>query len=305
LSTRDDRRAWAVLRRDPGQILELAILYALPQLTPEVSRWYDTWPSNHQGERAEQLARRATRASARTAAYGGAMLGSSFYVGMVPAAAMIYCDQLVTVLRVAALFGHDLTDPIRAADILVIQGRYHSIAEASQALLNAGAGSDIVVGQRRLSRLRTMLRELLAMIGLQVSRFKSPVEFLVTTAEVIAFLIPIVSIPVWVVANMRTTERLGRKAIRFYRHYPLTGSERSEIPRPTLTARNHRGRFIAALALTTVALVGLGRVLAPRGYLAHHLPFGGIVLAEVVLVSTSLRLILLTRPAQRRLGDRR
>ncbi len=137
------------------------------------------------------------------------------------------------------------------------------------------------------------------MIGLQLGRFRSPVELIVTTAEVLAYLIPIVSIPVWMTANMRTSKRLGRDATRFYRQYPLTADDRVETTLPALAARHRRGRFIAALTAATALLLGLGIVILPRGYLAHHLPFGGVALAEAVLVWTFVRLLQLTRPARR------
>ena len=143
------------------------------------------------------------------------------------------------------------------------------------------------------------------MIGLQLGRFRSPVEVIVTIAEVLAYLIPIVSIPVWMTANMRTTKRLGRDATRFYQQYPLTENGRAATTLPALAARHGRGRFIATLALTTAILLGLGLVILPRGYLAHHLPFGGVVLAEAVLLWTFLRLAQLTRPARRGRAGRR
>ena len=45
-------------------------------------------------------------------------------------------------------------------------------------------------------------------------------------------------------------------------------------------------------------LLGLALVILPRGYLAHHLPFGGVILAEVVLLWTSVRLVQVTRLRQ-------
>ena len=143
------------------------------------------------------------------------------------------------------------------------------------------------------------------MIGLQLGRFRSPVEFIVTIAEVLAYLIPIVSIPVWMTANMRTTKRLGRDAIRFYRQYPLTANDRAAnraagAGRPPPSWPVHRGS-----CRNDRILVGLGLVILPRGYLAHHLPFGGVVLAEAVLLWTFVRLLQLTRPARRGRTGRR
>ena len=294
------------MRRDPGQFFELATLYALPQLSPEVSRWSETWPTRHRDESLEVLARRANRESVRTAAYGGAVIGSSFYVGMVPATAMIYCDQVISILRIAALYGHDPADPLRAAEVLVIQGRYRSIVEASQGLASAAAGPEHAIRPGRLARLRVGIRELLAMIGLQLNRFKSPVEVIVTSAEVAAYLIPIVSIPVWMVANMRTAKRLGRDAVEFYSNYPAT-SDHPSITVPPLAPRHRQRRFIAGLVVLTIVLLGLALVILPRGYLAHHLPFGGLILAEVVLLWTSVRLVQVTRlrPSNRSKASRK
>ena len=37
---------------------------------------------------------------------------------------MIYCHQLLLVLRIAALYGREPADAARAAEMLVFQGRY-------------------------------------------------------------------------------------------------------------------------------------------------------------------------------------
>jgi hypothetical protein len=287
---------WTALRRDPGQFFELATLYALPQLSPEVIRWSETWPLRHPGETPLQLALRANREATRTAAFGGALIGSSFYVGIIPATAMIYFDQLVTILRVAAIYGHDPADPLRAAEILVIQGRYRSIAEANQGLQSAAAGSERAIKPGRLARLRIAIRELLAMIGLQLNRFRSPVEVIVTSAEVVAYLIPLISIPVWMVANMRTAKRLGRDATDFYHQYPITSEARANIEPPPLAQRHRRRYFIGKIIASAVIFAGLTLVILPRGYLSHHLPFGGFLLAETVLIWSLVRLIRITRP---------
>ena len=75
--------------------------------------------------------------------------GSSFYVGMLPAMAMIYFEQLNAVLRIAAVFGRDPSEPVRAAEILVVQGRYPTVAEAAGALRGGRTARGATSGRNR------------------------------------------------------------------------------------------------------------------------------------------------------------
>ncbi len=65
---------------------------------------------------------------------------------MLPAMAMIYCEQLVVVLRIAAIYGRDPTDAARAAEILVVQGPYPSVTAATEALQTARDGTGAAIG---------------------------------------------------------------------------------------------------------------------------------------------------------------
>ncbi len=76
---------WTALRRDPGYAPELCVLHALPQLSPQVTRWWSTRAFGGAADQREQLARRVLRRSTHVARRGGAITGSSFYVAMVPA----------------------------------------------------------------------------------------------------------------------------------------------------------------------------------------------------------------------------
>ena len=113
---RRPRRMWTALRRDPGHAPELALLYTLPQLTPGVTRWRSRRAAGPAVDQPAQMARRVLRHSTHIARRASAITGSSFYVGMAPAMAMIYCEQLIVVLRIAALYGRDPGHPARAGD---------------------------------------------------------------------------------------------------------------------------------------------------------------------------------------------
>ena len=94
---------WQALRRDSKHAPEIGLLYALPQLTPHVERWWSKTAAAHPSDSPDRIARRVVRRSGHTWHEGWVCItGSTFYVGMVPAMVMIYCEQLVVVLRIAA-----------------------------------------------------------------------------------------------------------------------------------------------------------------------------------------------------------
>ena len=95
---------WRALRLDPRHAAEVSVLYALPQLMPHVEHWRRTNAPRHPTEPPDKMARRVLRHSTSVARRGGLITGSSFYVGMPPAMAMIYFEQLTAVLRIAAVY---------------------------------------------------------------------------------------------------------------------------------------------------------------------------------------------------------
>jgi len=212
---------------------------------------------------------------------------------MIPAMAMIYCEQLVVVLRIAAAYGRDPNDPLRAAEILVIQDRYSTVQEAAAALQRAGAAS-----HRSDHNVRTfveVIRLMPAMIGLHVRRFtRSPIDLLIAAAEVASFLVPVVSLPVWAIANARATRRLGHAAIDFYKG-PFTVSrlETSLVlpPRPRPRTRSLMILSVVPLALALGALF----YLLPIGRYRHGLQWVGLIIGELALLWTFARLIRVTR----------
>src|ERR1700689_1847870 len=113
---------WQGARRDPAHLPELVLVRLLPLLSPCVSHWV----SGLEGVKTtppEQLARAQVHSSTARARWVGSITGSSFYVGMPSALAVIYSEQLLVVLRIAAPFGHDPRSAARAPELLVIQGR--------------------------------------------------------------------------------------------------------------------------------------------------------------------------------------
>jgi hypothetical protein len=227
--------------------------------------------------------------------------GSSFYVGMVPAMAMIYCEQLVVVLRIAATYGCDPTDPARAAEILVVQGRYPSIEEAAAALQRAGTNVNVRRAGRGCSAMVNVVRQLPSMIGLSVRKFarRSLFDIIVTAAEVASYFVPVVSLPVWAFANARSTRRLGNRAIDYYHQRVVQQVPHTPIVLPARPRPSTRRLVIGSVVPLALAL-GVLFFFLPIGRYQHGIRWVGFAISELALVLTFVRIIRLTRvPANR------
>jgi hypothetical protein len=277
-------------------VLDLGVLNTLPLLSPRVTQWRAKKVVDESPKEVDRLARHALRISVGQARRAGAITGSSFYVGMVPAVAMIYCEQLRMVLRIAAIYGRDPEDPARAAEILVFQHRYSTVAQAEAALRTVGRPTPRGSQLPWFRRMSVAVKQLPAMIGLQVRRIKHPLDVLIVAAEVAAFFVPLMSIPVWAYATGKSTSRLGRNAIDYYQQVPAGADLPATIVLPSPPTARIRRRFVVSLVVLIAALAAVAPFI-PLGKVSHFLPLGGILLAEAALVWTGLRLIFITRPA--------
>lgn len=118
--------------------------------------------------------------------------------------------QLRLVLHIAAAHGHDVTDPVRANEILALAG-IDLVAGQSGAPVVAAAGSR--VGKRLLNKYLKgsalqALKAMFRLVGIKFSR-----------AALVRGL-PIINIPAGAVVSDATTRRVARKADKFYRTLP-------------------------------------------------------------------------------------
>jgi hypothetical protein len=294
---------WRALRLAPSHAADIAVLHALPQLTPQVGQWASKRLEHEPSESRDRLAAHVLRRSTGVARRAGLLTGSSFYVGLLPALTMIYFEQLIVVLRIAAVYGRDPTDPARAAEVLVVQGRYQSVPDAVAALHTAAAPSEHRTAAPSFRTLAELVRQVPSMIGLQVRKFRSKSLFdvIIALVEVASFFVPFVSIPVWGFANDRATRRLGRAAVDFYSRPPAdTGSTYSFVlparPRPWT-----RRMVMGTLAVLFLAL-GVISAFLPLGKYSRHLHLIGFVLGELAVALIFLGLFRVTRPAARERG---
>jgi hypothetical protein len=286
---------WQAMRHDPLHAAEIAVLYTLPQLTPHVKMWWSKTSQARPSESSGRVAKRVLRRSAGVARRGGLITGSSFYVGMLPAMAMIYCEQLIVMLRIAAAYGRDPSDPARAAEILVMQGRYASIEAAAAALREVGAASSSHRSATDIGTFVDVIRQLPSMIGLRLRKYRrSPIDFVIAGAEVASYLVPVVSMPVWTYASARATRRLGHAAIAFYSQPVAEQTLNASIVLPSRPKPKTR-RLVIASVVPLGLILGVLFSLLPLGLYHDGLRWVGLVISELALALTFARLIRLTR----------
>jgi hypothetical protein len=287
---------WRALRHDPAHAPELALLHALPLVTARATQWQAEQVVDRTSEQLDRLTRRTLRTCVRRAREVGAITGSSFYVGMVPAMTLLYLEQVLLLLRIAAIHGRDPRDPARAAEILMLQRGYDTVARAEQALLSVGSSTPDSRQLSRPRRLWLVVRQLPSMIGLQLRRMKNPLHALLAAAETATMFVPILGIPVWAQASGSAMNRLGERAIEYYREAPISAPGNAVVL-PESMSDQARRRFVGAL-VALIAVLAIVALFIPLGPFGHFLPLAGIVLAEVSLVLTGLGLLRITRPAK-------
>ena len=286
---------WRTIRTDPVHAADVSVLYALPQLAPHVARWWQARQQRRPTRDPDAVARRVVWRAAGVARRGGIITGSSFYVGMAPAMAMIYFEQLALVLRIAAVYGRDPLAPERAPEILVLQGRYPSVSDATAALRSAREPSPSRPLASETRTVAQVVRQIPSMIGLHIRRLstRSIFDLAVYGLEVASFIVPVVSMPVWAFANARATRVLGRAAIEFYRQAPAPKAGPSLIlpPRPP---RRTRRLFIATVVPLALALGALVTLLFGATF-KPGLGWAVLALGEGSLALTFIRLVRITR----------
>jgi hypothetical protein len=146
----------------------------------------------------------AKRRHAALARFGGAATGVGGIVTILPDLATLAWIQSRLVFYVAASFGFDARDPMRPAELLVLQGLYESPQAARAALDGAGTPVAMAYVGTRLQRDQALAARLLAMVGRG------------TAKHLAGRMIPLFAVAFNAVSNERDTRRLADRAIAFY-----------------------------------------------------------------------------------------
>jgi hypothetical protein len=108
--------------RDPQHIPERLTIFAVDRRAAGARVWAQRVRDAEQDASRPALVDVQRRRTVSTARIDGAIAGTPFFIALVPAYIAFLQQELRFHLRVAALYGHDPTDPHVAADFLVLRG---------------------------------------------------------------------------------------------------------------------------------------------------------------------------------------
>ena len=195
---------WERIRADPSRAPEHLALAASERHAPAAEEWaaekrrmYAVSPRD--------LALMAKKRHASLARFSGAATGVGGIVTIVPDLAAAAWIQSRCVFFIAAAYGYSPRDPMRPAELLVLQELYPDVATARAAL--DGTGKRVVeamIGNKMGRDDEALAARLAKMVGKRAAK------------RVGARLIPGLAIAFNAVGNERDTRALADRAIAFY-----------------------------------------------------------------------------------------
>lgn len=215
-------------------------------------------PAETDGGPEPESLRSTVRRAARRSVWDGAVTGTSFVVGYPAALASLYLTQTYMVLAIAAAHGYDASDPVRAAEMLVIRGRCATTSEAVRSL--SGAGRPRAVGAGELSSSWPSWRHPVASLRVAAGRLRRTpaLDLVLGVMGVASFVVPLIGVPACAYGAARATRRLGVRATEFYAAGPAAPDAEATFTLPP--APTWRTAVLAATA--TVAVIAVGLILS-------------------------------------------
>lgn len=196
-------RLWERLREDPLRAPEHVALAASEYHGPAAAAWADRRRRVY-GTDPKTLAQMARRRHATLASVEGAATGVGGFMTVVPDLVGLAWIQSRLVFFVAAAYGFDPLDPMRPAELLVLNGLYKTPAEARASLDGIGASVVEAYVGNKLTRDEALAFKLARMVGKSSGK------------KFAGRLIPGFAIAFNSVANRRDTNALAKRAIAFY-----------------------------------------------------------------------------------------
>jgi hypothetical protein len=194
---------WERLRADPLRAPEHVALAASELHAPAAAAWADRRRRVY-GTDPKTLAQMARRRHLTLASVEGAATGVGGFITMVPDLVGLAWIQSRLVFFIAAAYGFDPRDPMRPAELLVLNGLYATPGEARAALDGVGVTvAEAYVGGK-VGRDEAMARRLALMVGKSSGK------------KLAGRMIPGFAIAFNSVSNRRDTNALAKRAIAFY-----------------------------------------------------------------------------------------
>ncbi len=200
------------LRADPARAPEHLALAAAERHGPAAAAWAQTLHGRY-AFGPEELARRARRRHVALARAGGAATGLGGAAGVLPDVVALAWIQARLVFCVAAAYGFDPRDPMRPAELLVLQGLYADPLAARAALDGLGRPVAAAYVDRALASAAgdEALAARLARLAFASGARRAAARLVPGAASVIN-----------AVANQRATAATADRAIAFYGGAPVT-----------------------------------------------------------------------------------
>jgi hypothetical protein len=194
---------WERLRADPSRAPEHLALAAAERHAPAAEEWVAEKRRMY-AVTSHELALMAKKRHASLARFSGAATGVGGIVTILPDLAAAAWIQSRCVFFVAAAYGYSPCDPMRPAELLVLQELYDDVGTARAALDGTGRRVVEAMIDGRLNGDEALAARLAKMVG------KSAMK------RVGARLIPGLAIAFNAVGNERDTRALADRAIAFY-----------------------------------------------------------------------------------------
>ena len=192
----------ARLRADPVRAPEHLALAAAERHAPAAAEW-----AAANGRRSpDRLAKKAKRAHARFARFGGAATGIGGWMTVLPDLAALGWIQSRLVFYIAAAYDYDPRDPMRPAELLVLWNLYDDPVQAREAL--DGAGQTVAEAAARKAVSRSDEEALLARLARAAAQRGG--------RHMAGRFIPGAAVFFNAIGNERATRELADRAIRFY-----------------------------------------------------------------------------------------
>ena len=204
---------WNRLRADPAHAPHYLALAAVDRWGEQARDYGERIRAANPSATNHELAEMVKARHALLARSEGATAGlPGSFAPVAGAAASILPDigalawiQTRMVVHIAAVYGHDTTDPEMAAEILVLQGIYSTTEAARVALAAAGKRvAERLVNLYVKGSTLLLLKQLFRYVGIKFTR----------TAVLKA--VPFVSVPVSAAVNEFATRSLANRAMKFY-----------------------------------------------------------------------------------------
>jgi uncharacterized protein (DUF697 family) len=200
---RPPRSLWDRILAQPERAPEHIALAAADRFGPQAEEWVR---AEGGGRKPARLARIAYRRHVRLARLEGGLLGLGGVITAAPDVVALLWIQSRMVFYIAAAYGHDPRDPMRPAELLVLQGVYPTAEAARDALdgmgtLMAQAIAEKALASRSSDRLH---RRLLKYLAKRTARHYA------------GRWIPLIGGPLGAVQNAGATKQIGRAARKLY-----------------------------------------------------------------------------------------